>query len=119
MLVLGAADPAQPYGAALPWPVRQGGRGPARVTGAQVVSLDGRPVLYVERSGRSLVTLREPEAGWLTIAVAALAAWVRSDPVRKLAVARVDGRTVFGSPLEPVLVDAGFRPGLRDITLRA
>ena len=37
-LVLAAADPAQPYGAALPWPKREGQeRRPARVAGAYVV----------------------------------------------------------------------------------
>ena len=38
-LVLAAADPAQPYGAALPWPKREGQeRRPSRVAGAYVVS---------------------------------------------------------------------------------
>src|SRR5204862_453144 len=39
-LVLAAADPAQPYGAALPWPKRAGARA-ARVAGAHVVLLGG------------------------------------------------------------------------------
>ena len=59
-LVLAAADPAQPYGAAMPWPKRAGARA-ARVAGAHVVLLGGEPALYVERGGRSLVPLREPE----------------------------------------------------------
>ncbi len=59
-LVLAAADPAQPYGAAIPWPRRAGARA-ARVAGAYLVSLGGEPVLYVERGGRSLVPLRDPE----------------------------------------------------------
>ncbi len=66
-LVIAAADPAQPYGAALPWPKRDGqeraGR-PSRVAGAYVVLVDDEPVLYVERGGRSLVTL----AGGLVLA---------------------------------------------------
>ena len=49
-LVLAAADPAQPYGAALPWPKLAGGRA-ARVAGAQVVLLGGEPALFVERGG--------------------------------------------------------------------
>ena len=59
-LVLAAADPAQPYGAALPWPKRAGARA-ARVAGAHVVLLGGEAALFVERGGRSLVPLREPE----------------------------------------------------------
>ena len=52
-LVLGAADPAQPYGAAVPWPRREGAnRSPSRVFGAQVALVDGAPVLYLERGGR-------------------------------------------------------------------
>jgi ATP-dependent helicase Lhr and Lhr-like helicase len=60
-LVIAAADPAQPYGAALAWPRHQVGeqrqRRPARVAGAYVVIVEDEPVLYVERGGRGLVTL--------------------------------------------------------------
>src|SRR4029077_8967000 len=70
-LVLAAADPAQPYGAALPWPKRAGARA-ARVAGAYVVLLGGEAVLFVERSGRSLVPLRDPDPAWLGPALAAL-----------------------------------------------
>ena len=60
-IVLGAADPAQPYGAAAPWPAREGNRSPSRVFGAQVVLVNGAPVLYMERGGKGLLTF--PEAG--------------------------------------------------------
>src|SRR5262249_52971458 len=75
-LVLAAADPAQPYGAALPWPKRADGRA-ARVAGAFVVLLGGEAALFVERGGRSLVPLREPEEEWLRIALAALVEHVK------------------------------------------
>src|SRR5207248_7779477 len=84
-LVLAAADPAQPYGAALPWPKRSGARA-ARVAGAQVVLLGGRPALFVERGGRSLVPLREPEDEWLRAALAALVTYVRGGGAKRLAV---------------------------------
>ena len=67
---LAAADPAQPYGAALPWPKRAGARA-ARVAGAYVVLLGGEAALFVERGGRTLVPLRDPEEGWLRPALAA------------------------------------------------
>ena len=70
-LVLAAADPAQPYGAVIPWPKRSGARA-ARVAGAHVVLLGGEPALFVERGGRSLVPLREPDEEWLRPALAAL-----------------------------------------------
>jgi ATP-dependent helicase Lhr and Lhr-like helicase len=57
-LVIAAADPAQPYGAALPWPrLVPGGARPTRVAGAYVVLVDDEPALYVERGGRALLTL--------------------------------------------------------------
>src|SRR5205814_4459445 len=68
-LVLAAADPAQPYGAALPWPKHADGRA-ARVAGAFVVLLGGEAALFVERGGRSLLPLREPEDEWLRVALA-------------------------------------------------
>ena len=70
-LVMAAADPAQPYGASLPWPKRADGRA-ARVAGALVVTLGGEPALFVERGGRSLVPLRDPEEAWLRPALEAL-----------------------------------------------
>src|SRR5206468_2803366 len=86
-LVLGAADPAQPYGAALPWPRRAGARA-ARVAGAHVVLLGGEAVLFVERGGRSLVPLRDPDHDWLRAALEALVAHVRRGGVERLAVER-------------------------------
>src|SRR5205807_416120 len=84
-LVLAAADPAQPYGAALPWPKRAGARA-ARVAGAYLVLLDGEPALFVERGGRSLVPLREPDEAWLRPALAAVVDHVRRGGVKRLAV---------------------------------
>jgi len=129
-LVLAAADPAQPYGAALPWPRREGQeRRPARVAGAYVVMVDEEPVLYVERGGRGLVTLaaeraraggagREPDP--VQRALAALAEAVRGGRVPKLALERIDGESAIASPLAGALVEElGFQPGPRRLTLSA
>jgi ATP-dependent Lhr-like helicase len=116
-LVLAAADPAQPYGAALPWPKRSGARA-ARVGGAHVVLLGGEAALYVERGGRSLVPLREPEDDWLRDALAALVAHVRAGRAKRLAVERFDGVAVTESPVMALLVEAGFLAGPRRAVLR-
>jgi ATP-dependent Lhr-like helicase len=117
-LVLAAAEPAQPYGAALPWPKRAGARA-ARVAGAYVVSLAGEPVLYVERGGRSLVPLRDPEESWLRPALDALVAHVKAGGAKRLAVERFDGEPVVESEVMPLLVEAGFLAGPRRAVLRA
>jgi ATP-dependent helicase Lhr and Lhr-like helicase len=117
-LVLAAADPAQPYGAALPWPRRAGARA-ARVAGAYVVSLAGEPVLYVERGGRSLVPLRDPDEAWVRPALAALVAHVKAGGAKRLAVERFDGQPIIESDAMPLLVEAGFLAGPRRAVLRA
>jgi len=119
VLVLGAADPAQPYGAALPWPATAGRRSPARTFGAQVVMIDGRAVLYVERGGRGLVLLGEPDATQVARALTALAEWVQADRARRLVVNRVDGIPVEESGWHEALMAAGFRQDLKGLLLRA
>jgi ATP-dependent helicase Lhr and Lhr-like helicase len=117
-LVLPAADPAQPHGAALPWPKRAGARA-ARVAGAQVVLLSGEPALFVERGGRSLVPLREPEEGWMRAALAALVEDVkRRGGKARLAVERFDGEPVGETEIMPLLLEAGFLAGPRRAVLR-
>ncbi len=117
-LVLAAADPAQPYGAALPWPKRAGSRA-ARVAGAHVVLLGGEAALFVERGGRSLVPLRDPDPAWLRPAVEALVAFVRRGGAKRLAVERFDGEPVAESMAMQLLVEAGFLAGPRRAVLRA
>jgi ATP-dependent Lhr-like helicase len=125
-VVLAAADPAQPYGAALPWPDRPGetptSHRPGRKAGALVVLVDGALVLYVERGGRTLLSWTdEPEL--LGPSAAALAAAVRDGALGRLTVERADGLTVgsgvHGSPLAQALEGAGFRPTPRGLRLRA
>ena len=116
-LVLAAADPAQPFGGALPWPKRAGARA-ARVAGAYVVLLGGQPSLYVERGGRSLVPLREPEDEWLRSALAALVESMPRMRLKRLAVERYDGQPVGETEIMPLLLEAGFLAGPRRAVLR-
>jgi ATP-dependent helicase Lhr and Lhr-like helicase len=116
-LVLAAADPAQPYGAALPWPKRAGARA-ARVAGAQVILLGGEAALFVERGGRSLVPLREPDEEWLRPALTALVEHVRAGGAKRLAVERFDGQPVGETEVMPLLLEAGFVAGPRRAVLR-
>jgi ATP-dependent helicase Lhr and Lhr-like helicase len=121
-LVLAATDPANPYGATLPWPKREdddSGRRPSRVPGAYVVTLDAEPVLYVERGGKGLLALREPDDGWLRPALEALADEVRRGRVPRLGVERFDGEQVVGTPAGALLIELGFRQGPRRLTLSA
>jgi ATP-dependent Lhr-like helicase len=126
--VLAATDPANPYGATLPWPKRDGdaagGRRPARKAGAHVVTVDAEPVLYVERGGKGLIPLRDPLEGgepaqWLEPALEALAEAVRRSRIARLGIERFDGEPVVGSPVGAMLIELGFRQGPRRLTLSA
>jgi ATP-dependent Lhr-like helicase len=120
-LVLAAVDPAQPYGAALPWPARDeaAGRRPARVAGAYVVLVGGEPVVYLERGGRALQTLVDASDPRLEGALAALVQFVRDGRVKRVALEKVDGKPAMSSGLAPVLTALGFQEGPRRLTLSA
>ncbi len=93
------------------------------------------PALYVERGGRSLMTLggagrhadaargADPEAARdadpLREALVALAGAVRAGRLGKLALERIDGEPAIASSLAGLLVELGFHPGPRRLTLTA
>jgi ATP-dependent Lhr-like helicase len=119
--VLAAADPANPYGAALPWPRRgDDDRRPfQRAAGAYVVLVDGIAAVYLERGGSTLQTL--PAADDPEVAAGALrglTSLVDDGRFRELLLRKVDGMAVGESPWRPVLLDAGFVAGYRGLTLR-
>ncbi|WP_020657757.1 ATP-dependent helicase [Amycolatopsis benzoatilytica] len=119
-VVLAAADPAQPYGAALPWPAATGDtkHRPARKAGALAVLVDGTPALYVERGGRSLLSFTE-ERSSLQAAASALSTAVREGWLGQLAVQRADGEHALTSELAEILREAGFRATPKGLRLRA
>ncbi len=130
-LLLAATDPANPFGAALPWPTRGEdaagsgtgtgtGHRPGRKAGALVVLVDGELAVYVERGGRTLLTFTG-EAGPLQLAVDALALAVRDGHLGRITVERADGVGVLGrggSPLGTALESAGFHATPRGLRLR-
>jgi ATP-dependent Lhr-like helicase len=118
-VVLAATDPANPYGAAVPWPGRgeDAGHKPGRKAGALVVLVDGRLVLYVERGGRTLLTWADDPVV-LQPAVDALSLAVREGLLGRLTVERADGAGVLDSPLGRALEEAGFHATPRGLRLR-
>ena len=124
-IVLAATDPANPYGAALPWPAapatvaeddRRGHR-PGRKAGALVVLVDGHLVLYVERGGKTVLTFGADEA-LFGPAAAALATTIRRS-LGRLRVEKVDGAFVIGTAVGDSLTEAGFSTTPQGLRLRA
>lgn len=125
-VALAATDPANPYGAALPWPTaargedESAGHRPGRKAGALVVLVDGALVLYVERGGRTLLTWSE-EPALLEPAAEALSTAVRRGTLGQLTVEKADGAALLGSgsPLREALAAAGFVATPRGLRVRA
>jgi ATP-dependent helicase Lhr and Lhr-like helicase len=117
--LLAATDPANPYGASLPWPKREGGRRPSRAPGAHVLLRSGEPVLYVERGGRGILRLTDLSGDELEAAMRALTDAVAGGRLPKLAVEKLDGEPIIGSPHEDALLGAGFSRGPRKLTAAA
>lgn len=147
--VLAATDPANPFGAALPWPDRPGdgtgtedgvdepggtepttGSGtsrraprhrPGRKAGSLVAVVDGELVLYVERGGRTLLTWSD-DVEVLTAAAHGLAAVSRNGALGRLTVEQADGTQLLGvrdTPLRQALAAAGFVTTPKGLRLRA
>ncbi|WP_159548885.1 ATP-dependent helicase [Citricoccus sp. K5] len=114
-IALAATDPANPYGAALPWPelpagpdgVRPTGQRPGRKAGAVVVLVAGELALYVERGGRTLLLFSEDPAA-LGATATALAWALRTARVEKMSLEKVNGVPLNGTPLATALAEVGF-----------
>ncbi|MCC7365223.1 MAG: DEAD/DEAH box helicase [Dehalococcoidia bacterium] len=120
--VLAATDPANPYGAAVPWPRRgdDDRRALQRAAGARVVLIDGFPVLYLERGGKSVLTLPGFEDGEAAaLAIAALVETVADPRGRPFTLDRIDAVPAHESDHLPAFEAAGFAAGYRGIAYRA
>ncbi|MXZ38059.1 MAG: hypothetical protein F4Z19_07335 [Holophagales bacterium] len=116
--ILPAVDPANPWGAVLPWPqlgteIDPRKRGPRRVPGAWVVLRSGSPGLFLEAGGQGVWTFAalggDPEPGDVWAALRDLAGRRRRRTLRLL---RIDGRPARESPWTAILDACGFEKDL-------
>jgi ATP-dependent Lhr-like helicase len=103
-VVLAATDPASAYGAAIPWPDREGAR-PQRTGGAHVVLAGGELLGWLGPGGGSLLVFAaEDRAKELA---GALRDFATGD--RAVVIERIDGTPSLESPWSRHLEAAGFR----------
>jgi ATP-dependent Lhr-like helicase len=128
-VVLAAADPANPYGAALPWPSRKltdedATHRPGRKAGALVAIVDGELAWFLERGGRSLLSFTA-DAEAHASAATALADLVSGGHIGALLVEKVNGVPVLEpiaegerAAVQDALIGAGFARTPRGLRLR-
>jgi ATP-dependent Lhr-like helicase len=109
-VVLAATDPANPYGAALPWPAEAGR--PQRAAGAHVVLVDGALAAYLGRGEGDITAIlpaEEPARSRTARALAqALVQWATRTGRGSLGWRTAGDEPLARSPLAPYLRDAGF-----------
>ncbi|MCM1975851.1 ATP-dependent helicase [Streptomyces sp. G1] len=119
-VVLAAADPANAYGAALPWPEPPTGatHKPGRKAGSLVVLVDGELTLYLERGGKTLLAWPDPEDPRLTAALTALTTASRNGTLPTLTVERINAAPSLTSPYAPPTEATGFHATPQGLRLR-
>ncbi len=121
LILLSACDPANPYGAALPWPKsaedQNVGHRPGRKAGSLVVIRNGELALYVERGGKTVLGFTN-EPAHLTAAFLELARCERTRSLAPVLVQRYNGISVSESPAREAMEAAGFSLTPRGIRLR-
>jgi ATP-dependent Lhr-like helicase len=123
--VLAATDPANPFGAALPWPASPADHLPGRKAGATVVIDNGGLACFVERGGKSMLTWRDPEPAAAngeqatSSGLTALVDAVKNGRRPPLHLQRIDGMPAAESPWRAALLDAGFLVTPRGLRVRA
>ncbi|HTJ81613.1 MAG TPA: hypothetical protein VL400_07800, partial [Polyangiaceae bacterium] len=119
-----ATDPANAFGAALPWPESESRLG--RAPGAHVVLDHGELIGYLPRGGESLISLvsrdEDPEARALRArAGQALARALAADVAGRRAfrhLSKIDGGDASKSALAAAFVEAGFEKSGSSLLLR-
>ncbi|HUQ17324.1 MAG TPA: hypothetical protein VM070_06020, partial [Candidatus Saccharimonadales bacterium] len=112
-VLLAATDPANPYGAAVPWPERGDvARRPMRAAGASVVLVDGALAAWIAKGEREVLTFAAvpegtPDPGPACVADR-LASLVGTGRRKVLYVETVDGVPARDSRLGPALREHGF-----------
>jgi ATP-dependent helicase Lhr and Lhr-like helicase len=107
--ILASTDPANPYGATLPWPKQESRRRPSRTPGSFLLMRAGAPLLFLEKGGKGILRLVPGIAGAeLTGLLAVFVEAAERGMIPPLRIERFDGEPLIGSEFEPLLLAAGF-----------
>lgn len=109
LVILAAADPANPFGSILLWPLTEGW--PTRTAGARVASSGGSLLAWMDRAGKRICCFSS-ESDRVASAVEMLA---RAHG--RASIEQVDGTPIHDHELAPALLEQGFVSGYKGFTL--
>ena len=113
-VVIAAADPANPYGTALPWPHHPGRL--SRTAGAYVVLIDGHLAAFVDRGGRTVLSfVGDPD---LVRTTAGAVRDLAERRMKRMVVGAIDGADPAETPLGRALLDSGFVVSYRGLAAK-
>ncbi|MAE95696.1 MAG: DEAD/DEAH box helicase [Deltaproteobacteria bacterium] len=120
--LLAACDPANPFGAQVPWPTPTCDQArPRRAAGARVVVVDGELVLFLDRSGRRLwsfpIADETRRDDVLDRALRALRRLFEDRTRPALRLEEIDGGPATQWPDAQRLLQVGFRSGYKGLEL--
>lgn len=121
-VLLSATDPANPYGALLPWPpAADGGKRCARVAGSRVLLLNGDLIAYIAKTGDQITTFLPPDEPTRSSSIKALIAGLKlAARGRKLVyLASIDGKPRAEESIHAALLSEGFQHGHRGYSCRS
>jgi ATP-dependent Lhr-like helicase len=113
-VVVAAADPANLFGAAIPWPEHP--QRASRSPGAYTVTVAGSLTAFVDRGGRAVLSYTTDSDAIATTAVA-IAELARTR-LRRMVVTSIDGADPAASPLGRALLATGFAASYRGLAAR-
>jgi ATP-dependent Lhr-like helicase len=125
-VTLAATDPANPYGAMLPWPewTGEGVSRASRSAGARVILVDGRLVAWIARGDRLLLVSLPPDEPDRSRSGRALArelvtlAARAAEGSRGWLLEQINGAPAASDPAASFLIESGFAPTAMGLQLR-
>ncbi|HHE5697401.1 TPA: ATP-dependent helicase [Citrobacter amalonaticus] len=107
-VALSANDPANPWGALLPWPTHPSSLVPGRRNGAFVVISAGQLRLYLAQGGKKMMVWSENEETISAEIFRALASALRREPRLRFTLTEVNDKPVRQTRLFTLLREVGF-----------
>lgn len=107
-VLLATPDPANPYGALLPWPSNNGR--PRRAWGTTVILVEGHPIFFLEKGAKKILTFpqaQEPE--YQQAGIEGLDLYARRQRGKRLQIVEIDGAASVKSSFYAALKSFGFR----------